>query len=81
MFLFVLLKGQARCIVGVSNFIHHRTESVRLVLRGFTTKVIGLIYGVSVALCCLFADKAQSSLFFTRRQVSLRGHGHPLQYA
>jgi hypothetical protein len=78
MFLFVLLKGQARCIVGVSSFIHHRTESVSFLLGRFATTVIGIIYRFSVAFCCLFADKAQSSLFFTRWKVSLRVHGHAL---
>jgi len=64
--------------VGVSSFIHNRPETVRLLLRRFATKVIGLIYGFSVALCCLFADKAQSSLFLARRQVTLGLDSHAL---
>jgi len=64
--------------VGASNFVNNRPETLIFLLGGFATKAIGLINGLSVALCCLFADKAQSSLFFARGQVSLGVHGHAL---
>jgi hypothetical protein len=67
--------------VGVSNLINNRPQTLSFLLRGFATQVIGIIDGFSVPLCCLFADKAQPSLFFTRRQMSFRMHGHALQYA
>lgn len=76
MVLLVLLKGQAGHVMDVSGLVHNRPETVRFFLRGFATKLIGLINGFSIALCCLFAGKAQASLFFTGRQMSFGVHGH-----
>ena len=78
MFPLVLLKGQAGCIVGVPNVIHSRPEALIFFLRSFATKAINIINGFCVALCCLSPDKAQSSLFFTRRQVKLGISDHVL---